>query len=184
MQATDLKFPGDCTHGKTIRREVAYEISRVQIAVQQGAPVDARFAGFLADAAFKTPGYVPVVASTQYVVNHGSNVTVKNSAGNDVKVGVATVVGGVLTGVALAATEAIVTNGETIRIENATGGVVSTGAPATVAVGAVTKVMLGTQTAVVANGGKVSVGTVTGSGTFGTFTILNNVITGIVLSAS
>ncbi|MNJ09288.1 hypothetical protein D3C77_34300 [compost metagenome] len=36
----------------------------------------------------------------------------------------------------------------------------------------------------VATGQKIAVGTVTGSGTFGTFTIAGGVVTGIVLSAS
>ena len=41
-----------------------------------------------------------------------------------------------------------------------------------------------TNTALVTNTVKIPVGTVTGEGTFGTFTVVNGVVTSIVLSAS
>lgn len=110
MQSTDLKFPGDFTHGKTIRREVAHTISQVQIAVQQGAPVDSRFAAFLVDAAAKTPGYVPVGGGASAVVSTGNSVNVENSAGNLDSPAVASVSSGVLTNVRLAATKTVLTN--------------------------------------------------------------------------
>lgn len=121
MQATDLKFPGDFTHGKTIRREVAHTISQVQIAVQQGAPVDARFAAFLADAASKTPGYVPVGGGTNAVVANGGTVNVENSAGALDSPATAVVAAGVLTSVKLGATKTILTSGTKINAVSVTG---------------------------------------------------------------
>lgn len=71
MQATDLKFPGDYTHGKTIRREVAHVISQLEIAAANST-VPADFSAFLADAAAKTPGYTgPVLPATQAVISNG-----------------------------------------------------------------------------------------------------------------
>lgn len=227
MQTTDLAYPGDFTNGKTIRREVAHTISQIEIAVQQGAPVDARFAQFLEDAAAKTPGYVaPTLPATQVVVSDGGTVNVENSAGALDSPATATVAGGVLTGVKLAATKTILTQGQTVSVTDASAAP-SVNATAAVAAGVVTALTLATSTdcilqngftvpikhfdgSVVASTGviaevvagnmvsaklptgralvttatKVPVGTVSGSGTFGTFTVVNGVITGIVLSAS
>lgn len=103
MQPTDLKFPGDFTHGKTIRREVAHTISQVQIAVQQGATVDPTFAAFLADAATKTPGYTaPALPATQAVVANGAKVNAVSVTGTG-NFATFTVANGVITAIALSA---------------------------------------------------------------------------------
>lgn len=141
MQPTDLKFPGDFTHGKTIRREVAHTISQVEIAVQQGADVDPTFAAFLADAATKTPGYTaPALPATQAVVANGNSVNVENSAGALDSPATATVAAGVLSGVRLATTKTIVTNGVKVNAASVTG----TGnfATFTVANGVITAIVL------------------------------------------
>lgn len=140
MQPTDLKFPGDFTHGKTIRREVAHTISQVQIAVQQGAPVDSHFADFLADAAAKTPGFVPVGSPTAAVVSNGGTVNVENSVGNLDSPATAVVAAGVLNGVRLDATKTILTSGTKINAVAVTG----TGnfATPTIANGVITGIVL------------------------------------------
>lgn len=96
MQAVDLKFPGDSA--LSIRREVARQITDLEDAVGQGAPVVPDFAAFLLDAATQTPGYVaPTLPTTQAVVTNG----VKQSGWTVTGTGTfftPTVVGGVCTG--------------------------------------------------------------------------------------
>ena len=178
MQTTDLLYPGDCTHGKTIRREVAAEISTVQIAVQQGAPLDPRFGQFLADAASKCPG-----GNTGAVVINSATVNVENSAGALDSPATAVVAAGVLTSVKLAATKTIVTHAQSINVENSAGALDSP-ATAVVAAGVITGVNLAETKTILTDALKFSGVTITGSGTFFTPTIVNGVLTGGVLSAS
>lgn len=60
MQTTDLKFPGDTPNALTVRREVAAIISHLEIAKADGVEVARSFSAFLADAAVKCPGFVPI----------------------------------------------------------------------------------------------------------------------------
>lgn len=118
------------------------------------------------------------------VVSNGGNVSVKNSAGTITKVGVATVGASAITGVALPAASAIVDNAASVIAQNSGGGQITASAVASVAAGVVSNVRLPATAFGVAHGSKVAVGNVTGTGTFGTFTVAGGVITGIVLSAS
>ena len=266
MQVTTLKNPGQNPLAQTIRKEVARVISQLEIADVTGTPETA-FSEFLADAASKAPGYVPVASPTAAIVPNGGTVNVENSAGNLDSPATATVAAGVLTGVKLGATKTIVTSGDSINVENSAGALDSP-ATAVVAAGVITGVNLGATKTIVTNAGAVTikdssggpslagtanvaagaltdvqitsataaigqnadvvpikdingtvlvggailevaaganvavqlpptsaaalvantlkkpVGTVSGSGTFGTFSVVNGVITGIVLSAS
>lgn len=228
MQATTLKYPGGFTSAQTIRREIAHEISQLEIAVAAGAPAKPELAAFLADAAAKTPGYAgPVLPATQAVVSNGGSVPVKNSAGTVTKTGTATVAANAVTGVALGATTAIVDNAgaatvrnsagsktaaatvavaagavtnvnitasttaivdhnDTVPVKDAAGVVRASGATAEIVAGVPVSVRLAAtaSVAIIPTATKFPVGTVSGSGTFGTFTVVNGVITGIVLSAS
>lgn len=68
MQVTSLLYPGRAP-AQLIRRQVAAEISALEIADASGTP-DPSFAAFLADAASKTPGYAgPTLPATQAVVS-------------------------------------------------------------------------------------------------------------------
>lgn len=79
MQATDLKFPGGFTSAQTIRREVAHEISQLEISAAAGSPVSGDLAAFLLDAATKTPGYTapapPTPPATEAVVKNAEVIT-------------------------------------------------------------------------------------------------------------
>lgn len=102
MQASDLKFPGGFTSAQTIRREVAHEISQLEISAAAGSPVDPSLAAFLADAAAKTPGFVPGgdLPATVATVTSGLSTVAATGTGTKVTF---TVANGVLTGIALSA---------------------------------------------------------------------------------
>lgn len=143
MQPTDLKFPGGFTSAQTIRREVAHEISQLQISAASGSPVDPSLAAFLADAAAKTPGYVPPEApplpATQALVDNTQSVVLRNSANTAAAgaAGVAIVASNVLT-VRLPSTSAVVTSGLSTVAATGTGTKVTF----TVASGVITAITL------------------------------------------
>lgn len=123
--------------------------------------------------------------ATSVVVANGGPVTITDSNGGPSVAGTAQVAAGALSSVSItAATNAIVQNGDVVAIKNFNA--TSAGASCTLEVGggAETGALLAAAAAIVTNTSKRAVGTVTGSGTFGTFTVVNGVITGIVLSAS
>ena len=139
MQVTTLKNPGDNPLAQTIRKEVARVISQLEDADVTGTP-SPLFAAFLADAAARTPGYVPVASPTVAVVQTGTVVNVENSAGALDSPATATVANGLITGVRLAATKSIVTSGTKVNAVSVTG----TGnfATFTVVDGAITAIVL------------------------------------------
>lgn len=126
MQASNLKFPGGFTSAQTIRREVAHEISQLEISAAAGSPVDPSLAAFLSDAASKTPGYVPPEApplpATQALVSNTQPVVLRNSANTEAAGanGVAIVAGNVLS-VRLPSTSAVVTSGLSTVTATGTG---------------------------------------------------------------
>lgn len=123
--------------------------------------------------------------ATSAVVANGTTINVENSAGNLDSPATATVAASAVTNVRLASTKTIVDNAGTIPVKHFDGTVVaSSGVTAEVTAGVLVAARLPTGRALVTTAVKVPVGTVSGSGTFGTFTITNGVITGIVLSAS
>jgi hypothetical protein len=183
MQVTTLLNPGQNPLAQTIRKEVARVISQLEIADATGTPETA-FAAFLADAAIKCPGYTNgPIDPTETVVTNAQTVNVENSAGNLDSPATAVVAAGVLTSVKLGATKTIATHGDTINVENSAGALDSP-ATAVVAAGVITGVNLGSTKTILTSGTKINAVSVTGSGNFATPTIVNGVITAIVLSAS
>lgn len=103
MQVTTLKFPGGFTSAQTIRREVAHEISQLEISAAAGSPADPALAAFLLDAAQKTPGYVaPALPATQAIVSNGVKVNAVSVTGTG-NFATFTVVSGVITAIVLSA---------------------------------------------------------------------------------
>lgn len=75
MRDTDLKFPGSFTNAGTIRQAVAHAISELEMDTNP----EPFLAAFLADAATKTPGFVPdgpVVEDKQVVLTDGDVIEV------------------------------------------------------------------------------------------------------------
>lgn len=126
------------------------------------------------------------LGSTKTILTQGDTVTITDSNGTPASTGTATVAAGVVTNVAITSpTSAIAVHGDATTVQDVTGATVATtGVTLVVAAGVLTGAKLGSAQQVVANTVKRAVGTVSGSGTFGTFTVVNGVITGIVLSAS
>lgn len=83
----------------------------------------------------------------------------------------------------LPATSVVVANGATVNVENSAGALDSP-ATAVVAAGVLTGVNLGSTKTILTSGTKINAVSVTGTGNFATPTIVNGVITAIVLSAS
>ncbi|ANH51107.1 hypothetical protein FDH02_gp31 [Pseudomonas phage VSW-3] len=185
MQATDLKFPGGFTSAQTIRREVAHEISQLQISAAAGSPVDPHFADFLSDAASKTPGYTaPGVEPkpTEAIVANGATVTVTDSSNAPSVSAAVTVANSAITKIALsAATDAIVQSGTNVVVRNSANTPVAGNHPITVAAGEVTMVKLAATIAPVSTGEVTGV-VVTGTGTKLTLTVSGGKITAAVLS--
>lgn len=182
MQASNLKFPGGFTSAQTIRREVAHEISQLEISAAAGSPVDPSLALFLADAAQKCPGFEALpLPDDQTVVLDGYTVAVRNSANALIGAAATAVVAdNKLKNVKLPATTAAVVTGSTVAVQNSAGAAVGTGS-VTVSAGGVSNVKLPATVATVTSG--LSTVAATGTGTKVTFTVANGVITGIALSA-
>lgn len=136
-----------------------------------------------AAAALAVAGAAP--GGTFATVANGGAVTITDSNGTPAVAGTASISAGVLNNVAItSATTAIVQNADVIPVKNSAGTTTASVTAAVVAGGVIASINMASQYAGVSNTGKQSVGTVSGSGTFGTFTVVNGVITGIVLSAS
>jgi len=116
------------------------------------------------------------------VVANGGTVVVQNSALNDAHNATATVTGQMLTNVALAATTAIVDNNDVEVVTNSAGTTVTGTHNAIVTAGALASVKLASTVAPLVSGVKI-VAPVTGTFVNGfTPTVVNGVITGVVLS--
>lgn len=179
MQVTTLLNPGQNPLAQTIRKEVARVISQLEIADVTGTPEPA-FAQFLADAASKTPG-----STTGVYVANGAAVNVTDQDNSPSIAATISVAGGVITGAKLTpTTSAIVQNTAGIPLADSAGVAYPSGCTAVVVGGSATQMRMVATARSVNNAVKIPVGTVSGSGTFGTFTVVNGVITGIVLSAS
>lgn len=188
MQDYNLRNPGFVQNTQKLRKEVAYAISQVQI--HPGAPNGVALANFLSDAATKVPGYTgPVLpVTTQAVVAHGGTVLVKDADNSP------TLVNATYNVVANAVVDVTLSDGATgLAREAQTVSVVSgatagntpvTGTHLFKVAAGVVRCKLDPLIAPLAHNVKVPVGTITGSGTFFTPTVVNGVITGGVLSAS
>lgn len=153
------------------------------ITAGQAADIDTALTALLA--AITAAGFGAPVDPLVAQVANASTVPVKNSAGTVTKTGTATVAGSAVTGVALAATSAIVDNVADVTVKHFNGSVVaSSGVLAEVASGGLVSVKMPTGRALITTAVKLPVGAVSGTGTFGTFTVAAGAITGIVLSAS
>lgn len=160
----------------------AFAQDSVALNAEQITDVDAALTNLTA--ALSAAGGI-LLPATQVIVSNGGAVTITDSAGGPSLAGTATVAAGALSSVAItAATAAIVQNADTVPVKSFAGAVVTAAPTAEVSAGALVAVKLSSAAAVAANTVKQSVGTVSGSGTFGTFTVSGGVITGIVLSAS
>lgn len=127
------------------------------------------------------------LAATKTILTQGDAVTIRDSSGAPSLAGTANVAAGVVTNVNItASTAAITQHADVVPIKDVDGTALATSPTIEVVAGQVVAVRLSptSATALVANTLKKPVGTVTGTGTFGTFTVVNGVITGIVLSAS
>ena len=121
MQVTTLLDAGQNPLAQTIRREIARVITQLELADVTGTP-ETKFAAFLAHAATVTPGYTNgPIDLTEVVVTNGATLNVENSAGNLDSAGTATVAGGVLTSVKLAATKTILTDALAVTGVTVTG---------------------------------------------------------------
>ena len=187
MQDYNLLNPGFVQNTQKLRREVAYAISQVQL--HPGLPNGKALADFLSHSATVTPGYTgPVLPATQAVVSHGGTVVVKDADNSPSAVnGTYTVSANAVVDVTLAlGTTGLARDGQTVSV---VAGATAGNTPVTgthlfkVDLGVV-RCKLDPVIAPLANGVKVPCGTITGSGSFFTPTIVNGVITGGVLSAS
>lgn len=124
------------------------------------------------------------IPSTSAIVANGATVSVRNSAGVAAHSGTAVVTTGTLTGINLPATTAMVDASAVVTVKNSAGTTVTGSHTATVAAGVLSDVKLASTIAAIASGTKVNAVAVTGTGNFATFTVVNGVITAIVLSAS
>lgn len=188
MQVTTLKNPGDNTLAQTVRREVAYLISQLEIADAGGTP-SPELAAFLAHAASVAPGYTgPVLPATQAVVTNNASTPVKNRAGTAVT-GTHTihVAGSVVTDVTLSPAIAPIANAAAnISVLNTGGASVTTVGVAAVAAGVLTYVALPATVSGVINGATLPVKNSAGTTVPGTSTatIAAGAVTGVNLPAT
>lgn len=175
MLVTDLPtlLPSDYPAANCLRQEIRRALDYKASFPNSGAAVTAFFSALGASS----------LPSSQVVVSDTGAVSVLNSAGADVHAAVASVSGGVLAGVKLAATAALVDQADSIAIQNSAGTVVGAAGAVTVAAGVATAVKLPAASAIIPTGTKLPVAA-TGTGTFVTVTVANGVVTAVVLSAS
>lgn len=126
-----------------------------------------------------------IAGGTSAAVANGATITMTDQSNGPSLPGTATVAANAITNVKLdATTAAIVQHADVVPVQQFDGSAGTSSPTAVVAAGAETAVKLTSIARVVTNGSKHACGTVSGSGTFATFTISGGIITGIVLSAS
>lgn len=126
-----------------------------------------------------------VLSPTQSVVANGSTSTVQTNAGTITFTGTYAVAGGSVTAITLPASTTMLQHNATLNVINSAGtSVAGTHQIKVAAGGNPQNVTLASTVAPLVSGVKINAGTVSGSGNFATPTIVNGVITGIVLSAS
>lgn len=118
---------------------------------------------------------------TQAIVLNAGTLSITNSAGADGHTATLTVAGSAVTAAKFAATVAVLDNADTVNVENSAGNLDSPGTVA-VALGVVTNVRLASTKTIVTSGVDLTVPVTGVYATKATPTVVNGVITAIVLS--